>query len=77
MEAVRQGNERGVELLLAAGANPATRDGNGRSALELARAIRDSGIDRPDPGLRFRRDRSRVIALVEQALAGAKGTRQQ
>jgi len=69
MSAVRTGNVQVVAMLLAAGASAAVRDGDGRSALELARVIQQSETRPPDPGLRYRQNYPEVVALLQRALA--------
>jgi len=68
VSAVRTGNAQVVAMLLAAGANPAIRDGEGRSAIDLARAIRQSHPGAPEPGFSYRQDYAEVVALLERAL---------
>jgi ankyrin repeat protein len=69
MFAAHAGNAGVVEQLLAAGANPASRNSEGLSVLQVARNMREADHTPHDPAERFRRDRIRVVALLEAALA--------
>lgn len=69
VSSIRTGNAPAVAILLAAGANPAARERDGRSALELARAIRQSHPGPPASGFPYRQDYAEVVALLERALA--------
>lgn len=70
--AVRAGNARVVDMLLAAGANAAWRDSEGRRLVELARAVERSRSHPPDPQRPYQQDYAEVIALLERALAPAR-----
>jgi len=69
LSAVHSGNAQVVAMLLAAGANPAARESDGRSALELARAIQQSHPGPLGPGFPYRQDHAGVVTLLERALA--------
>ena len=68
MFAAHAGNAGVVERLLAAGANPETRNSEGLSVLQVARNMREADHSPHHPAERFRRERDRVVALLEAAL---------
>jgi hypothetical protein len=69
MTAAHAGNAGVVERLLGAGANPASTNSEGLSVLQVARNIREADHAPHHPAERFRRDRDRVVTLLEAALA--------
>ena len=69
MFAAHAGNAGVVEQLLGAGANPASRNSEGLSVLQVAQNLRDADHEPHHPAERFRRDRDRVVTILEAALA--------